>query len=156
MITINRFILLDPILLFFISGAIYTSAKFHNLRDQAFSMSWWAWLSAVGVMLAGAVSVKFVGFFIVAFVGLRAISDLWHILGDLSRPVSYTVKHLLARALCLIVLPIVLYMAIFFVHLRLLIYTGTGDEFYSSTYQSDIIGNPLYNTTFPRGIDRVF
>lgn len=38
-------------------------------------------------MLAGSVSVKFVGVFVVFMVGFRAIADLWDILGDLSRPV---------------------------------------------------------------------
>lgn len=38
-------------------------------------------------MLAGSVSVKFVGIFVVFLVGFRAIADLWDILGDLSRPV---------------------------------------------------------------------
>lgn len=38
-------------------------------------------------MLTGAVSVKFVGLFVVAFVGIRVIADLWDILGDLSHPV---------------------------------------------------------------------
>lgn len=40
-----------------------------------------------GLMLTGAVSVKFVGLFVVAFVGVRVIADLWDILGDLSHPV---------------------------------------------------------------------
>ena len=90
MLTLNRYILLDPPLLFFISGAIYTSVKFHNQRDRAFSASWWFWLSTIGVMLAGAVGVKFVGLFVVIAVGFRAISDLWDILGDLSKPVVRT------------------------------------------------------------------
>lgn len=85
MITLNRFILLDPPLLFFISAAIYSTVKFNNQR--AFSLSWWFWLSNVGVMLAGAIGVKFVGLFVVVVVGIRTISDLWDILGDLSQPV---------------------------------------------------------------------
>ena len=38
-------------------------------------------------MLAGSVSVKFVGLFVVFLVGFRVIADLWDILGDLSYPV---------------------------------------------------------------------
>ncbi len=34
MLTLNRFILLDPPMLFFISASMYTMVKFHNQRDQ--------------------------------------------------------------------------------------------------------------------------
>jgi dolichyl-phosphate-mannose--protein O-mannosyl transferase len=41
----------------------------------------------MGVMLSCSVAVKFVGIFVVVFVGIRTIADLWEILGDISRPV---------------------------------------------------------------------
>lgn len=34
MLTLNRYILLDPPLMFFISAAVYTIVKFHNQRDR--------------------------------------------------------------------------------------------------------------------------
>lgn len=41
-------------------------------------------------MLSCSVAVKFVGIFVVIFVGCRTIADLWEILGDLSRPVVFS------------------------------------------------------------------
>lgn len=35
MLTLNRYILLDPPLLFFISASVYTTVKFHNQRDRS-------------------------------------------------------------------------------------------------------------------------
>jgi dolichyl-phosphate-mannose-protein mannosyltransferase len=99
-LTISRYIILDPILLFFICGAVYADSKFHNQRDRAFSPSWWLWLSAVGVMLTCAISVKFVGLFVVILVGFRVIADLWEILGDLSRPVVSCSLIWTLRPLC--------------------------------------------------------
>lgn len=87
MITLNQYILLDPILLFFMSGAVMGMVKVQNHRDRSFSFSWWFWLSFTGFMLAGAISVKFVGLFVVSLVGLYTIAELWDILGDLSQPV---------------------------------------------------------------------
>jgi dolichyl-phosphate-mannose-protein mannosyltransferase len=52
-------------------------------------MPWWLWLSSMGVMLSCSVAVKFVGIFVVIFVGFRTIADLWEILGDISRPVVF-------------------------------------------------------------------
>lgn len=65
---------------------------------------------------------------------------------------TYTVKHFLARALCLIALPVALYVAIFYVHLRILHLGGEEDEFYSSAFQVSLKGNMFHNSTGPRGI----
>ena len=63
---------------------------------------------------------KFVGLFVILLVGLNTIYQLWEVLGDLSKPISYTAQHFAARALCLIVLPIVMYISLFYVHLAVL------------------------------------
>jgi len=151
-ITLNRYILLDPILLFFISGSVFATAEFRSCVSHPFSRSWWFWLILSGCMLAGAISVKFVGLFVVLYVGIFTISQLWDILGDLSQPFLATVKHFLARAVCLIALPLALYTAAFFLHLSLLSKTGNGDGFYSSLFQSSLEGNRLYNATMPKEV----
>jgi len=153
LLTLNRYILLDPILLFFISGATYTMTKFRNLPPEvAFTRRWWSWLAATGACLAGAISVKFVGLFVVLLVGLMTIEQLWLILGDVSRPLSYTFQHFAARALCLIMLPVVLYVAVFYTHLQVLYKTGNGDGHFSSLFQSALEGNFLHNASMPRDL----
>ncbi|XP_065564319.1 protein O-mannosyl-transferase 2-like [Artemia franciscana] len=92
LLTLNRYILLDPILLFFISATVYGMVKTHSFRDRPFSLSWFCWMSFTGIMMTGALSVKFVGLFAVVLVGLHAITDLWDILGDLSKPVVVLVS----------------------------------------------------------------
>ena len=103
----------------FISGSFFAMSQFRTIKEP-FSSSWWIWLTATGAMLAGAISVKFVGLFIVLYVGIFTISQLWSILGDLNQPFMYTVKHFVARAICLIAVPIALYMSIFYIHLTVL------------------------------------
>lgn len=66
---------------------IYTCFIFVGLFDRSFSFLWWFWLSSTGMFMAGSFSVKFVGLFLVFLVGMRAIYDLWIILGDMSQPV---------------------------------------------------------------------
>jgi len=87
LVTLTQYILLDPILLFFISASVYASIKFYSYKDRPFSLSWWVWLSMTGVFLSCAMSVKFVGLFTVLYIGLRTIYELWEILGDLSHPI---------------------------------------------------------------------
>lgn len=49
----------------------------------------------------------------------------------------------MARAVGLIVLPIILYLLFFYVHLSILIYSGTGDTFMSPQFQETLKGNEL-------------
>ncbi|CAH1111302.1 unnamed protein product [Psylliodes chrysocephalus] len=152
LITLSQYILLDPILLCFMVGSFMGAVKVSSKKTPEFSLKWWLWLTFTGIMLACSISVKFVGLFIVLLVGLMTVSDLWDILGDLSKPVSHTLKNLLSRAVCLIFLPIILYIAFFYVHLRVLNRSGNGDGFYSSAFQSQLIGNSLHNASMPREV----
>ncbi|XP_049547589.1 protein O-mannosyl-transferase 2 [Anopheles darlingi] len=154
MLILNRYILLDPPLICFMTASVMGMARVTRLTQDArsFTPAWWLWLVITGAMLACTISVKFVGLFVVLLVGLHTVSDLWDVLGDLSRPITYTIRQLLARAATLIVLPILLYAAFFYVHLSVLNRSGSGDGFYSSGFQSHLIGNSLYNVSMPREV----
>lgn len=120
LLTLNRYILLDPILLCFMMCATWGMARVGSLKDQAFTWNWWGWLSFTGVSLACTIGVKFVGLFVVLLVGLFTVYELWRELGDLTKPVINVGKHLVARILTLILLPSILYMAFFYIHLTVL------------------------------------
>jgi dolichyl-phosphate-mannose-protein mannosyltransferase len=53
-------------------------------------VGWWGWLLLTGVSLSGSVSVKFVGLFVVLYVGCHTIAQLWHIYGNLNNPMVCT------------------------------------------------------------------
>ncbi|XP_073950740.1 protein O-mannosyl-transferase 2 [Choristoneura fumiferana] len=152
-LTLNRYILLDPILLFFMSCSMYGAMKVRTLTAEGlppFSGRLVSWQVFLGSSLACTMSVKFVGLFVVLFVGFRTIADLWNVLGDLSKPVSLTVKHLMGRSITLILWPTTLYVFFFWIHLTVLSKSGNGDGFYSSGFQARLIGNSLYNASAPR------
>ncbi|XP_057714566.1 protein O-mannosyl-transferase 2 [Corythoichthys intestinalis] len=148
-ITISQYILLDPILLFFIMAATLSMVKFNGEKDRPYSASWWFWMLLNGVSLAGALGVKFVGLFVILLVGLNTISDLWRLLGDLDLSLMDVAKHLLARVFGLILVPLFLYVTIFAVHFVVLNKSGPGDGFFSSAFQSRLIGNNLHNASMP-------
>lgn len=151
-LTLTQYILLDPFLLFFMMSATYGITKFYNCSEIPFSKSWWFWLSYTGSMLACTISVKFVGLFVILFVGVQTLYQLWDILGDLSKPIVYTMKHFIARTICLIVLPAFIYIFFFYIHLKVLSKSGNGDGFYSSAFQSILEGNSLHNASMPREV----
>lgn len=154
MIALNQYILLDPPLLFFMTASLMGMVKVSKFTklNQSFTKRWWFWLMFTGTMLSCTISVKFVGLFVVLLVGLYTASDLWANLGDMNKTIFTSIKELIARAFALIVWPIVLYMIFFYIHLSILNRSGNGDGFYSSAFQSRLIGNSLYNASMPREV----
>ncbi|KAF8800036.1 dolichyl-phosphate-mannose-protein mannosyltransferase [Phlegmacium glaucopus] len=78
---ISRFILLDSMLLFFTS----------------FSIDWWIWLFLTGVSIGCVTSVKMIGLFVTALVGVYTIEDLWEKFGGAKMPIRDQAKHWGAR-----------------------------------------------------------
>lgn len=151
MITLNQYILLDPVLLFFMTASVMGMVKVSKFTaERSFTRRWWFWLMFTGTAISCTISVKFVGLFVVLLVGLYTAADLWNILGDVSKPIFASVKQLLARAFALIAWPIFLYAVFFYIHLAVLNRSGSGDGFYSSAFQSRLAGNSLYNASMPQ------
>ncbi|CAG8455171.1 13371_t:CDS:10 [Ambispora gerdemannii] len=140
-ICISRFILLDSMLLLFTFTTVFCLTKFHNERKNPFSVDWWIWLTLTGTSIGCVSSVKWVGLFATALVGLYTIEDLWNKFGDLSMPKIVCCQHWLARIGCLIILPITVYMLTFVIHFAILIHSGPGDAQMSSLFQASLIGN---------------
>ncbi|KAI8895247.1 Dolichyl-phosphate-mannose-protein mannosyltransferase-domain-containing protein [Globomyces pollinis-pini] len=140
--TQSRLILLDSMLMLFCTLAIYFWIKFYKQRYSPFSLKWWFWLAMTGVGLALVLGVKLVGLFTVATVGIATLFDLWDLL-DVNRklPMKTFINHFSARALCLIVLPMMLYLVPFYIHFALLTKSGPGDAFMSLAFQEGLIGN---------------
>jgi dolichyl-phosphate-mannose-protein mannosyltransferase len=78
--TISRFILLDSMLLCF-----------------TFSIEWFTWLILTGVSIGCVCSVKWVGLFCTALVGLYTIEDLWNKFGDVKMPKVCIPGNMLSR-----------------------------------------------------------
>ncbi|KAJ7183272.1 glycosyltransferase family 39 protein [Mycena filopes] len=138
---ISRFILLDSMLLFFTVLVVFCLAKFHNQQPRPFSFGWWTWLTFTGLSIGLVTSVKMIGLFVTALVGLYTIEDLWEKFGDVKMPIRDQVKHWTARVFCLIVIPILVFMASFKIHFMILSHSGPGDAQMSSLFQANLEGN---------------
>lgn len=94
-------------------------------------------------------STKFVGAFVVLWVGLSTVFRLLILWSDNGFPLTQLAKQFLCRTVCLIILPVIIYVGFFAIHLAVLNRSGPGDGFYSSAFQSMLIGNSLNNATMP-------
>lgn len=154
LVTQSRLILLDSPLLFFTGLSTFLWVSFSNENDKGepFSRQWWIWLTLTGLSLGAVVSCKWVGLFTIATIGLATIKQLWDILGDLKVPPKLFFRHFMARALCLIVVPILFYMAMFEIHFLILENSGDGDGFMSSEFQHTLGGRKMADTYADVGI----
>lgn len=85
--TISRFILLDSMLLCGTVATVLCWSKFHNQRRNSFEPEWFFWLFMTGLSIGCVCSVKLVGLFVTALVGLYTIEDLWNKFGDTKMPI---------------------------------------------------------------------
>jgi dolichyl-phosphate-mannose-protein mannosyltransferase len=147
LVTQSRHILLDSPLVFFTALTIFLWTGFCNEdKHEPFTDRWWAWLTLTGLSLGAVVSSKWVGLFTIATVGLGTIRQLWTMLGDLRVPPRLWIKHFYARALCLILVPILFYMAMFEIHFLILENSGEGDGFMSAEFQHMLGGRGMADT----------
>jgi len=149
--TQSRLILLDSPLLFFTGLTLLSWAKFQQYQTKPFSANWWKWLALTGTGLGLVSSVKWVGLFSIATIGLCTLNNLWNILGDLKNSMTRFVQHFMARALCLILIPISIYIFFFYIHFTVLNRTGTGASFMSPEFQTTFINSTLPATQLQVG-----
>jgi len=139
LITQSRHILLDSPLVFFTALTVFFFVGFSNEdKKESFTTEWWTWHILTGLSLGAVVSCKWVGLFTIATVGVCTILRLWLLLGDLRVSPRMWAKHFLARAVCLILIPILFYMTMFQLHFLILGSSGEGDAFMSSEFRQTL------------------
>nr|XP_033714785.1 protein O-mannosyl-transferase 1 isoform X2 [Tursiops truncatus] len=141
LITQSRLMLLESALIFFNLLAVLSYLKFSNSQKHGpFSPSWWFWLILTGVACACAVGIKYVGVFTYLLVLGVAAVHAWHLIGDQTLSNVRVLCHLLARAVALLVIPVLVYLLFFYVHLLLLCRSGPHDQIMSSAFQASLEG----------------
>jgi len=147
LITQSRHILLDSPLVFFTALTTFLWCGFCNEdKHRPFTSSWWTWLFMSGLSLGAVLSCKWVGLFTIATIGGSTVLQLWNLLGDLRVPPRLFIRHFIARAICLIAVPLIFYMAMFQIHFLILENSGDGDGFMSSEFQHTLGGRGMADT----------
>lgn len=140
---ISRFILLDSMLLFFTFTTVLCWSKFHRYRNQSFSFDWFCWLAFTGISIGCVCSVKMVGLFCTALVGIYTIEDLWNKFGDWRMPKLQLFAHVASRVVALIIVPFMVYAFSFYIHFLILENSGPGDAQMSSLFQANLRGTAV-------------
>lgn len=137
-IVLGKFVLLDSFLMFFSTAVVLCLAKVHYYRKREGSLPWIAWMWLLGINIGCVCSVKWVGLFVTAVVGVYTVVDLWlqtwKVLKGRMDVVDYGASWV-SRVLCLIVLPMMLYMVFFKIHFDLLYKPGDGSGAMNTLFQ---------------------
>uniref|UniRef100_A0A672GPI6 Protein O-mannosyl-transferase 1 n=1 Tax=Salarias fasciatus TaxID=181472 RepID=A0A672GPI6_SALFA len=129
----SRFMLLESVLIFFVLLAFFSYLRFHNGPHSSWSR--YAWLLLSGVSCGAAVGVKYMGLFsYLLLVGVASLHT-WSLIGN--RTVSHVSSE---RGVCLLVVPVLLYVFWFYVHLNLLSLSGPHDQLMSPAFQASLQG----------------
>lgn len=139
--TIDRFILLDSPMLFFIAAAAFSYVKLEVCKP--FTGKWYKSLIATGLCLGMAVSSKWVGLFTIAWVGICNVLSLTLKTGDLNLTTKSLLRQFFLRGVALLGTAFVVYLGAFYVHFSLLQNEGDAPAFMSSRFRSTLKGNNL-------------
>jgi dolichyl-phosphate-mannose-protein mannosyltransferase len=147
LVTQSRLILLDAPLVFFTASSVFAwSGLCNEQATRPFTKRWWTWLFLTGASLGAVLSVKWVGLFTIATIGVSTIVQLWDLLADLRLSLKSLFRHFVARAIALIVVPALFYLATFRIHFWILTNSGDGDGFMSSEFQHTLRGHGMDDT----------
>ncbi|KAG0689390.1 hypothetical protein C6P40_005124 [Pichia californica] len=145
LVTISRYILLDSPLIFFIAGTAYFYTRTEICKP--FTINWFKYLCLCGVFLGFSVSSKWVGLFTFAWLGLTNLIRLWFLLGDLNVSIPTLFKHTAFRGIILLLIPAIIYITSFYIHLLVLTHEGDGAAFMSSAFRIDFDDSTVPRST---------
>ncbi|CAO3565175.1 unnamed protein product [Mortierella alpina] len=132
----HRRMLLDAPLMCFTAATFMSWTFFTRRSSRPFTRSWWAWLLATGVFMAGAVSVKLAGALTAVLVGLFMLQDFWSLARRESITADQWLQHCAARMGALLVAPFIVYLAVFQIHFAY--QTREPDYLHSAQAESDL------------------
>ncbi|XP_054713635.1 protein O-mannosyltransferase 1-like [Uloborus diversus] len=138
-LTQSRFILMESILIYFSAFGLLAFLKFRKV-PRAFSFPWWSWLFLSSVSLTCAICVKYSGVFTAFLVVTLLIYDYWQLISDATVSAMQLLIHLFARFIAVIILPLCIYLFIFYIHLSILTKAGPHDNIMTSGFQASLEG----------------
>ncbi|XP_055383708.1 protein O-mannosyltransferase 1 [Condylostylus longicornis] len=138
LLTQSRFILMESMLLLFSTIGILYLLRFQKSK---FASSAWLYYGALSaVFLTFAFSVKFSGFYSCILAFLIMTKYLWNLLHDSTISDYQIFLQTITRWMIFTIIPIALYLLIFYVHLNTLYKAGPHDNIMTSAFQASLDG----------------
>ncbi|KAL6943641.1 hypothetical protein ACO0OE_003532 [Hanseniaspora uvarum] len=140
-VTISRYILLDSILILFISFSAYYYKKYQNFSESSFGSL--KYLVLTGIFLGLGLASKWVGLFTIAWVGVLCLIRLLFMVSDLSTPLTKTTAYASKWGTILLGIPVIIYLLSFQAHFATLVNDSDGASLLTSEYRAELKGNSI-------------
>lgn len=133
LLTQSRFILLEPILIFLTLSSVYCYLKF---RNQQLSEKW---LALACVFASLAVCIKYSGFYSYMLLLGWVVQSWWHSIESIGSP-TMMLRKCCSYLSLVIILPLLIYVGVYYVHLTWLTKAGPHDHIMTSAFQASLEG----------------
>ncbi|XP_075163865.1 protein O-mannosyltransferase rt [Haematobia irritans] len=134
----SRLILMESMLLLFCTAGLYFLLRLH--RSKFLHISWFLNGFASAALLTFAFSVKYVGFFTYFLAIYLILKYLWDLLYDGTKTDLHIVLQTIAQFILFSVVPIFIYLGVFYLHLNTLYKAGPHDVVLTSAFQASLEG----------------
>ncbi|BES92858.1 dolichyl-phosphate-mannose-protein mannosyltransferase activity [Nesidiocoris tenuis] len=140
-LTQSRFILMEPILLLFTLLGLLYLLKYRNMQLRISGVKWWSTLSISLIFLSFAFSVKYIGFSALALGVMIVWRDFWfYLLPNKQITNQRLVLHALLLGATSMLIPLLVYVSVFHIHLSILSKAGPHDSIMTSAFQASLEG----------------
>jgi len=129
LLTQSRFLLLEPTLILFSVLSIYCYLNFAKQHSIG-------WLSLASISATLAACTKYSGFYSFGLILALVTYSWWHLLDQLDT--RELVRRTVLYFCCVLIVPIVIYLAIFYIHLAWLDQAGPHDSIMTSAFQASL------------------
>lgn len=137
-LTQSRFLLMDMIQIAFSLTGLYFTMKSRSV--QVLSTSWFVNILASGIFLALGCCVRYCGLYTLILSVIIVLYDFWWLIPDNKISVKQLWLHSLTYLFSFILLPIIVYLGIFYLHLSWLTKAGPHDNILTSAFQASLEG----------------
>lgn len=140
LLTQSRFILMESILLYFSLFGILCILKFLHYRERAYCIEWWIWLILASASLTCALCVKYIGFYSCCLALAVLTRDFWKLLSCSKYSDLSLILRFIAQSTVILIIPAIIYLSVFYVHLSILYKAGPHDSIMTSAFQASLEG----------------
>lgn len=140
LLTQSRFILMESMLLFFALFGILCVLKFRHCYDKTYSFGWFFYLTTASISLTLSLCIKYVGFYSCLLALAILARDFWRMLASPIYSNRDLIFRFLTQSCVVVVVPVIVYVSIFYAHLSILYKAGPHDSIMTSAFQASLEG----------------
>ncbi|CAH0558350.1 unnamed protein product [Brassicogethes aeneus] len=140
LLTQSRFILMESMLVFFALFGILCVLKFRKHYKNPFGGFWFLWLILASVSLTFALCVKYVGFYSCLLGVVILGGDFWRLLSSKKISDRSLFVRFFTQVLVTVLVSSLVYLGVFYVHLKVLYKAGPHDSIMTSAFQASLEG----------------